>query len=471
MEHYDPLSQNSQEPLEPQESVYAAPPQEDGFTPPARDPLGTPGYTIGQKPKKSGGAARKTVALCLVCALLGGLGGGGLVMGLQGGTNPGAIHYGNRTPAPLSTISADTKTAMTVPEVYANYVDSCVGITVDLVTTNLFGQRVQSAAAGSGFVITEDGYIVTNYHVIKGADSITVTFVDGTSFPATLVGGEEDNDVAVIKINAAGLHPVILGDSTDMYVGETVVTIGNPLGELTFSLSDGVVSALDRGITLSDGSKINMIQTNCTINSGNSGGPLFNLHGEVIGIVSAKYSNGGDPFSGGASVEGLGFAIPINDVGEMIRDIIQNGYVTGKPYLGISVRTVDAQSDPELPKGAKVIIATPTLCAAKAGIQEGDVITAVGDVKVTGKEELIQAKNAYKAGETVNFTVYRQGQTKVIAVTMDEENLATSKAHMDYQEQWAKEHGQGQQEQQQAPNQGQIPEEFFGGGGLPFPFF
>ena len=165
-----------------------------------------------------------------------------------------------------------------------------------------------ASGAGTGFVITDDGYIVTCYHVINGATDIAVTFSDSTSYPATLVGGDEDNDIAVLKIDATGLKPVVLGDSTQLQVGDTVTTIGNALGTLANTTTTGVVSALDRAIEMSDGSVINVLQTDCTVNSGNSGGPLFNAYGEVIGIVNAKYSSTG--YSSNASIEGIGFAIP-----------------------------------------------------------------------------------------------------------------------------------------------------------------
>lgn len=395
----------------------------------------------------------KLIALCLACALVGGFGGGIGVSLTGGGASSTHLYTGDRTPVELTTIPSDTRKQMTVPEVYANNVNSCVGITVDIVSTNFFGQTVTGAAAGSGFVVTENGYIITNYHVIQDANTITVCFVDGKSYPATLVGGDSENDIAVIKIEATGLTPVILGDSQKMYVGESVVTIGNPLGELTFSLSDGVISALDRSITMSDGNKMTMLQTNCTINSGNSGGPLFNLYGEVIGIVSAKYSSSGDPFSSSATVEGLGFAIPMNNIKDMITDLIQNGYVTGKPYLGISVMTVDSSVVQEygIPAGARVVYAAPNLCAAKAGILEGDIITALGDKAITSNSELIEAKNTYKAFDVVDFTVFRNGEKKVISVTLDEQNEQNTKILESYvtkrEEEAAKQ--QPQQNQQQ----------------------
>lgn len=186
---------------------------------------------------------------------------------------------------------------LTASEIYARYVNSTVGITT-AVTTNLFGRQTTSAASGSGFILTSDGYILTNYHVIEGSGQIAVALYSGTSYSAKVIGYDETNDIAVLKIDASDLTPVVVGSSSDLEVGEDVVAIGNPLGELTFSLTTGVVSALNREITVSSGVTMNLIQTDCAINSGNSGGALFNMHGEVVGITNAKYSS-----SSGASID------------------------------------------------------------------------------------------------------------------------------------------------------------------------
>jgi serine protease Do len=371
----------------------------------------------------------KVVALCLSCTLLGGaagVGGSLLVSGKLGSGSASVLNLSSRTQTAVSTVSVDGKTQYTLPEIYNTYVNSCVAIQVGS-TTNIWGQEVSTASSGSGFVITSDGYILTNYHVIDDASTISVLFNDGTKYDAKLIGGEEENDIAVLKIEATGLTPVVIGDSTQSEVGETVCTIGNPLGELTFSLTDGVVSALNRTVTYSDGSSINMIQTNCTINAGNSGGPLFNTYGEVIGITSAKYSSNETTSSSTASIEGLGFAIPIKDVYDAVTSIMKNGYVTGKPYLGISVSSVssDAQSY-GVPAGAYVAAVNTGSCAEKAGIQKGDVITKVDDTSVTSSSELTAAKNKYKAGDTATFTIYRDGQTTTVSVTFDEEPADTA---------------------------------------------
>ena len=430
-----------------------------------------PGYQYQGRSKKSSGLSAKIIALCLSCALLGGAG-GGIIVSQLGAPSSTTIYKGDRPHVEVNTVASDTKTLMSATEVYATYVNSTVGITVDIVSTNIFGQSVTSAAAGSGFVITEDGYIVTNYHVIEGANAITVTFADGQSFDATYIGGEQRNDVAVIKIEAQGLTPVIIGSTENLHVGDEVVAIGNPLGELTFSMSDGIISALARSITMDDGTPMNMIQTNTAINSGNSGGPLFNMYGEVIGIVSAKYSSEGGLWgTGTASIEGLGFAIPMDDVGDMLSDIIENGYVTDKPYLGITVQTViEDEVARGAPAGAEVLYCTPGLCADTAGLKEGDIITAVQGVTVTSNLELIDEKNKRAAGDEITLTIYRDGETLKVTVTLDEENADTVAAHEEYSAQKDKEAAQERkQERSQNEDDSNAPSgDFEHGGGFGF---
>lgn len=411
-------------------------------------------------PKQKG--AIKIVALCLVCALLGGLA-QPIYSSVTGG-NETTIYTGDRTPTQVDTASVDTSKELTTAEIYAKYVNSCVGITVDIVSTNVFGQTVTGAAAGSGFVITEDGYILTNYHVIDGANSIKVTFDNGKEYTATYVGGEEKNDIAVIKVDATGLTPVVIGKSSDMLVGEQVTTIGNPLGELTFSESTGIISALDRSITMSDGRQMNMIQTDCAINSGNSGGPLFNSHGEVIGIVSAKYSSGSN--SSSASVEGLGFAIPMDDVASMVSDLVKNGYVTGKPIMGISVADVDESvTSYGVPQGAIIRVVTPDLCGAKAGLQAGDIVTKIDNTDVTSASDLTSAIGNYKPGDKVILTIFRSGETKTVEVTLEESTPEKTEKQNQAQQEYQQEYQQSQQQQQQSQQQQQ------GSSGWPFGSF
>ena len=409
------------------------------------------------------------VALCLVCAILG-CAGGAAVSGYflhqrQVAENTTTLYESNRVPTQVEVVKANTGKQLSLEEIYASWVNSTVGISTEIVTTNLFGQPVSAgAAAGSGFVISEDGYIVTNYHVIEGASTIKVTFFDGTVYDATLIGGEQSNDIAVLKIEAEGLTPVIIGDSDDLHVGQTVTAIGNPLGELTFSQSAGIVSAKDREVTLSDGLTINMIQTDCTINSGNSGGPLFNIYGEVVGITSAKYSNNGSYSE--ATIEGIGFAIPMNDVVSLIKDIVEHGYVTGKPNVGILLDEVDDGAlRYGIPDGASVEAVLEGSCGDVAGLQEGDIITAVDDTSITSVSQLQNTVKKYRAGDSVTFTVYRDGQTLRIQVTLDESNQARSDA-LDalYQEK----NSQSQQQQQtQIPSGGEFS---FPGFGFGWPF-
>ena len=411
-------------------------------------------------PKQKG--AIKIVALCLVCALLGGLA-QPIYSSLSGG-NETTIYTGDRTPTQVDTASVDTSKELTTAEIYAKYVNSCVGITVDIVSTNVFGQTVTGAAAGSGFVITEDGYILTNYHVIDGANSIKVTFDNGKEYTATYVGGEEKNDIAVIKVDATGLTPVVIGKSSDMLVGEQVTTIGNPLGELTFSESTGIISALDRSITMSDGRQMNMIQTDCAINSGNSGGPLFNSYGEVIGIVSAKYSSGSN--SSSASVEGLGFAIPMDDVASMVSDLVKNGYVTGKPIMGISVADVDESvTSYGVPQGAIIRVVTSDLCGAKAGLQAGDIVTKIDNTDVTSASDLTSAIGNYKPGDKVTLIIFRSGETKTVEVTLEESTPEKTEKQNQAQQEYQQEYQQSQQQQQQSQQQQQ------GSSGWPFGSF
>jgi serine protease Do len=343
---------------------------------------------------------------------------------------------------------------MTAAEVYASSVNSVVSISSSAVSTNVFGQQVESASAGSGFIITADGYIVTNQHVVSGATSVSVTLYNGDTYPATVVGGDSDYDVAVLKIEATGLQPVTLGSSADLNVGDTVLAIGNPLGELTFSMSQGIVSCCDRAINV-DGTPFNMIQVDASINPGNSGGPLVNLYGEVVGIVSAKYSTYST-----TTVEGLGFAIPMDDVQAIITDIMENGQVTNKAYLAITAGTMTesmaAQYQIDVTEGVFVFSVVKGGAGDKAGLQLGDVITKVNDTDITSMLDLSAVKKNYRAGDTVTLTVYREGAYITTELTFDEQPETT---------------GQEQEQQPQSGQEQEIPgwedfyNYFFGNGG------
>lgn len=369
-----------------------------------------------RKDSKKNRSGAKVVALALSCALLGGAAGAGVMWGVSAGGNTTDVNVSNRPAAAVSVKTVDGKTAMSDAEVYAANVNSVVSInTTGSSGTNIFGQSVETASAGSGFILTADGYIVTNHHVIADASVVKVTLYNGDTYDATVIGSDKDYDIAVLKIKADALQPVTLGDSDTLNVGDHVLAVGNPLGELTFSMSGGMVSSVNRAINV-DGTPFNMIQTDTSINPGNSGGPLFNQYGEVVGIVSAKYSS-----YSSQSVEGLGFAIPMNDVLAMIQDIMTNGYVTNKPYLGITQGTMTAQMAAQyrydISKGVFVYSVEKGSAADKAGLKMGDVITRVDDTDIATSEDLVVAKKAYSAGDTSTFTIYRDGNTQTVQVT------------------------------------------------------
>ena len=367
-----------------------------------------------KSPKKKGGMTGKIVALALVCALVGGFVGAGVSAAAK--VNHTSIQVSDREVAQVQTLKVDGSKQMTMSEVYASNVNSVVSINVSA-TTNYFGQTVQTAASGTGFFITDDGYILTNHHVVDGASSVSVTLYNGESYDAKVIGSDEDYDIAVIKIDVTGAMPVVLGDSSKLAIGESVAAVGNPLGELTFSMSEGIVSCVNRAINI-DGTPFNMIQVDCSINPGNSGGPLFNSYGEVVGIVSAKYSSYSN-----TTVEGIGFAIPINDVVSLVKDIMTNGYVTTKAYMGITPQNMTAQMAQQyrydVTEGVFVCSVDPDSAAAKAGLKLGDVITKMDDKDIASYEDLVAAKKSYSAGDTVTLTVYREGKTMEVELTFD----------------------------------------------------
>ena len=369
--------------------------------------------------------AAKVIAIVLACAIIGtGCGFGGAALYRSSTRQTVTLQQSDRAPVTVSVKQVDGQTKMEPAEVYASTVNSVVSInTTATAGTNIFGQTVETASAGSGFIISSDGYIVTNYHVVKGATSVKVTLYSGDTYDATVIGGDSDYDVAIIKINAGGLPAVTLGNSADVNVGDTVLAIGNPLGELTFSMSQGIVSCCDRAINV-DGTPFNMIQVDASINPGNSGGPLVNLYGEVVGIVSAKYSSYSN-----TTVEGLGFDIPISDVQAIITDIIENGQVTGKAYMAIKAGTMTeqmaAQYNIDITEGVFVYSTESGGAGEKAGLQLGDVITKLNDTAITSMTDLTMAKKGYKAGDTVTLTVYRSGEYITLDLTFDQQPQTT----------------------------------------------
>ena len=425
----------------------------------------TPSVVPG--PKKTRGNAAKAVALALCCSFIGGAAG---AIGVIAFTSPNgtgsadadkskdetAILVGQRDRATVKMISVDSGEELTEAEIYAANVNSTVGITTS-VTTNYYGFRTQAEAAGSGFIISSDGYILTNYHVVEGANEIKVTTYGSESYEAELIGYDESNDIAVLKINAKDLSPVVLGDSDRLNVGDSVVAIGNPLGQLTFSLTSGSVSALNRDVTI-ENMAMSLIQTDCAINSGNSGGALFNSYGEVIGITNAKYSGSSGT---SASIENIGFAIPINSVRDIVTSIIEKGYIE-KTYIGITVSTVSENSNKAGLQGVLVCEVEGGSPAEKAGLQEGDLITAIDGKAITGTSDLSAAVAHGEEGDKYVLTVYRDGETLEIMVKL---GVRQQSALPDEQEEEQQYPVQGDQGFPSMPGNGQSP---FDNGQNPF---
>ena len=299
----------------------------------------------------------------------------------------------------------------TPSQVYAQNVKAVVAVAGRYETKDGYAE-----SSGSGFIISADGYVVTNYHVIEDCTQVVVITHENATLQAKVVGYEATNDIALLKVDGSDMPYVTLGSSDRLLVGEQVMAIGNPLGELTASLTVGYISAKDR-IVDTDGTVINMLQTDAAINAGNSGGPLFNTSGEVIGVITAKYSgNSGS----GVSIEGLGFAIPMDDVAGILIDLKEYGYVTGA-YLGVYVRDVDSTAQSYgLPAGAYVQDVEKGLAADRAGLRTGDIIVNLGGYDVDSVTTLTRVLRRFEAGESVSITVYRNGKQEYLTVQLDE---------------------------------------------------
>ena len=341
---------------------------------------------------------------------------------------------------------AAPENALSIPEIVEKAVPSVVGISATFEYTaptqsywgfgfynygsgDTNGQKQKITGTGTGIVMTEDGYIITNAHCVYDnesdykagkAVSVSVVMADDaeTEYEAQIVGYDLETDLAVLKIDATGLTPAEFGNSDDLRVGELVIAIGNPLGfELQNTVTCGIVSALDREVTINE-KDMTLIQTDAAINSGNSGGPLLNGYGQVVGINSAKMSS----TYGSASVEGLGFSIPISDAKEILEDLINNGYVTGRPQFGITGVTVSEAdaSHYNMPQGVYVYGVTEGSAAYEAGIRQGDVITAVEGTEITDMDSLNTIKNQYNAGDTITITIFRAGEKMDVSLTLQE---------------------------------------------------
>jgi len=370
----------------------------------------------------------RLICVGVVCALLGGLTGGGIAAVLMEHRMNEML--ANHLPAPVNAdegnncpdvvVTPSPADIMTPAEIYHAACEQVVGITTEISYHNMFGMPVSQPVSGTGFFISEDGYLLTNYHVIEyaaeyGSPAKVITH-DGTEYTAAIVGTDPDNDVAVLQVDAGGLTYATLGNSDGIRVGDSVYAVGNPLGELQFSMTTGSVSATDRLISTKDAlPAINMFQIDAAVNQGNSGGPVYDITGEVIGIVTAKYSQEG--------IEGLGFAIPINDAVSIATDLITTGYVTGKAKLGVDAQTMSARAAKyyNTVQGAYIRYIDPGSCAETAGLELGDVIYRFGDLDVATRDDLQAAVKSYHAGDTVDMQVYRDSQHLTISVTLDED--------------------------------------------------
>ncbi len=369
--------------------------------------------------KRKNGLGGRVVALCLSCTVLGGAVGGVAGWAISGGNNapPAYVQSAQESPAAQQSalpVATGTSGALSIAQIYAKCNPSVVAIATEGTQYNVFGQSATFASAGSGFVTSQDGYIITNAHVISGSSSITVMLYNGETVDARIIGQDSDADLAVLKINKTGLTPLAFGDSAKLVVGEQVIAIGNPLGELANTMTTGFISALDREINI-DGTPMNMLQTDASISPGNSGGPLIDSSGNVVGVISAK--------SSGSGVEGIGFAIPINDVRDVVSQLMQYGYVRGRARLGLSIDpsyTAAASRYYNMPEGCYVGEVESGAAADKAGIQKGDIITSLAGQTVKSFEELQAVLVQHKSGETVNITLNRGGSEKSLSIVFDE---------------------------------------------------
>lgn len=371
--------------------------------------------------KKSGGRiALIVICVVLLCAL--GFGFGAAVRSFSKArivpkSSLGPVYSqpeaGSRAP---SADAAYTGEELSAAEIYALLTPACVGVSTSTTSTNVFGQITRGAITGSGFIISADGYVLTNNHVIETALAenleVKVMLYSGEEYTAEIIGGDSRSDVALLKIPGRDLPCVTLGTFEGTRVGEAIYAIGNPLGELTYSMTSGIVSALDRSITIANNTAIDMFQIDAAINNGNSGGPIINRFGQVIGIASAKYASSG--------VEGLGFAIPIDDALIVVDDLAAYGYVKGRPLLGILVGNAQAYTE-DGQSGAIVMEVNEGSCSEKAGLQEGDIIVEAGGKAITSMADLLDARRFWHAGDTVTIVVLREGERMTFSVTLDED--------------------------------------------------
>ena len=401
-----------------------------GTTPPPAGP--EPQAAASKPPKKrrkhSGGRiARSAVALVLAAAM--GFAGGFVGARVGNAGNKVVIQQVERTDSSAASGTAVSSSGMTTSQVSEMVSPSVVVITTEQVVYSQwswYGQNQVESGAGSGVIISSDGYILTCAHVVSGASQITVTIGD-TDYTATVVGEDDTSDVAVLKIDATGLTPATVGDSDSLSVGDSVLAVGNPLGELGGTVTSGIVSALNRSVTIQGTSSTNtmsLIQMDASVSPGNSGGGLFNMNGELIGLVNAKSSS--------SDAEGLGFAIPINDAIQVAQDLLENGYVSGRPYMGITyIAVTDAQTAAQFnvnAYGVYVVDVVQGGPADKAGLKVGDRIVSIDGTESAQKDDLGTLMQQHTAGDTLSITVARDGQMQTVSLTLGEKNASNTAA-------------------------------------------
>lgn len=376
-----------------------------------------------RKPISRGGIA---IALAVTMVFSCGLGfGGGYFANKLNTSTSGSLNITKTSNSGTTTTASSTSKANSTSEIVKKTADSVVEISTESVVTGSFAQQYVQQGAGSGVIISQDGYILTNNHVINGANSVKVRLRDSTEYDATIIGSDSDNDIALLKVNATGLSPATFGDSNSLAVGDYVVAIGNPLGELGGTVTDGIISALARKVTIED-TQMTLLQTNAQVNPGNSGGGLFNANGELVGIVNAKQS--------ATEVEGIAFAIPINNVLDILSDLKEYGYVTGKVDLGIDF--TDITSDETAfyygvnQTGCYVLSVDSGSNAEKAGVTRGDLVTKVNDTDVSSSSDITAALEKAEVGDTVTFTVSRRGTSKTISFVLEEYIPAVSNSQI-----------------------------------------
>lgn len=380
------------------------------------------GTPAPQPQKKKGGTFKRVAACAALVAVCGaaGFGGGywGGVLARQDAPSGPVIYQ-----APAASSASDganlsptsSNGTLSVPEISAKVGPSVVEVTTEAVTTNrFFGEYVESGA-GSGVIISKDGYLITNHHVVNGATQISVRLSDGTEYEAVVVGSDSKTDVAVLKIEAEGLSPAVVGDSDSLQVGEFVLAVGNPLGRLGGTVTDGIISALDRDVTVNNQS-MHLLQMNAAVSPGNSGGGLFNGRGELIGIVNAKSSD--------SDAEGLGFAIPINTAIRVAEELINNGYVTGRPAMGVTVLDItNAQTAYQYgvnQAGVYVQSVNKNSPAERAGLQPGDRFIGVDGTAVSSTSDITGIIGEHNVGDTIEVQIVRDGQILTMSLTLEE---------------------------------------------------